>query len=690
MCSLFKHSEVLGMWPDALLQRLSAQSTVLRFRAGEIVVHRREPSTCALLLLSGTCDVVDGDDARRRKGVRGADVSRQFRAPFVLCDVAAFNNVPHTSYVLSVSSCEFVCAPRNVLVAMVSSLSQATTRTLLNFVLRRRQETMPSTLPMTEARIRLSLLFRSVSAEFVSAMIPRLIPRVIPVGGILYEAGRLCTEMYFIRRGVVKLQDCESDTSGQTVRDGVCLGERELVFREKFACTAIALANLEVYILKHDDFCALVSTFDDEKKEIYRAASARKEVDLYQMHLHGAGMLGSCVAHIPVFGQFASPEMITALQYRFTPRVLNAGEFIVSSTEACDRLIIITRGTAVVRDGRANPFVVEKGECIGYTCLLCHRWLHSVVAVEPVDLWELRREDYAECLQKFGILENVAACITRLLQPLVPTSRKFDFMEAVVKNFPNPNSFPELKTPNLHPIVQSDGRCSFIRWNKVPVHVTKRLTKTTKATVEIIDPTTDASYVSRDAASPISVVADATVGLAAPSAEVVEVATLDAEQRSLLTLSVRVETDILGNLTSPTLQPPEHLEGGGAPAVRARQRRRSTLELRSTGVPSTTALRELAHRHDERMSKMERTRMLIFSMTPPTRPKKASPPPPRADAPYVPEWARPQPPKADKPPRPCTNRSDRRCPLFFRADSSISDKLGSLLERARALAKEGP
>ena len=321
-----------------------------------------------------------------------------------------------------------------------------------------------------------------------------------PSGG----GGNSSAAYSYMRHGVpIRVASASFKELGKLIgvlREGATFGERELFFREKVRVTVVALSNCDLYSLSLADLNSLRQENASVAALVAAAASQQREEDLTEVDQHGEA-LRQFVARIPVLERFASPTVMDELKRLLRPRVLNTGQRLVSRAEHCDRLIILTRGTARVHDGGSSlsgtvrdtgrrarggnanglppgsppPAVAasvtgakkpsaeattirrrrwsffELGECIGYTCLLEHRWRYLVTAVEPVDLWELPRDDYIALLKRHGRLYDLVLGATRqLMQPLLHMPNRDPSLDGIIFQLPRPNTFPHLKTPNVY------------------------------------------------------------------------------------------------------------------------------------------------------------------------------------------------------------------------------------------------
>ena len=321
---------------------LARSATLLTCKAGEIVMHQREPAHCLVVVLRGDVDffaapcrekqtqVAHQPDAHlphhllysrvRRKGLTSCHWLHRSKGPFVFGGVACFNAEPSSSY--------SVCASDHTVLAFISrfqlircfcSLPTFLGQQLAVKANRQRAENLPLAFPLTEERIRLSPLLRDLPAKGIDFVKKCAIPIVFPKGAVICEKGSIGSSISFLRRGLVMRQSsrgsattagnddssifgdnertgtsgilCNKGEDEQTskssqesaaiFRDGATFGELELFFKEKYKSTISAVTNCDVYVFKYNDFVSLQTAISTAKEAITEAAVALREDELW-------------------------------------------------------------------------------------------------------------------------------------------------------------------------------------------------------------------------------------------------------------------------------------------------------------------------------------------------------------------------------------------------------------------------
>lgn len=501
--ALLQSSPLLRQWPVQLLGELAEKIIWKSFEYGDIITHLGEPAVGGVrFIASGMCELlVPGDQTEqydwspsrkevqaprhsymsqflgynsqreKSKGMSKCVSLKMISAPAVLADFSVLNEEPYLWFCVASNDTAVATIPRNDFVAMFQKLPVGIAQSIVSDAYTQRARNLPFTFPMTNGRLRVSRLFRDFPHNGISIVFSKLRPRFYPRGEVICEKDHFTNEIFFLRRGLVGFKD----EGGRRVimRDGACFGERELCFRERFQFKIVAMTNVDMYILKDADLQVIKSN-DTYKALLNEAASEQRETDLAATgaNLVGSTKLDEFVRAIPLLNYFAPQELFDELRSMLTPRVFNSRQLIVSRADPCDKLLILTRGVAQIRAAipTANPFYLQIGECIGYTCLADHSWDKSVWSVEPCDVWELDRRLYIKLLRKYAIYHLVLGATEHLLQPLYPFPHRCDALGSTIFAIPNPNSFPHLKTPNMHPIVNEDQHLVYPPWRDFSVN----------------------------------------------------------------------------------------------------------------------------------------------------------------------------------------------------------------------------
>lgn len=479
---------------------------------------------------------------QKRKGLTNTRFLRTVEAPFVIGDIAMLNNEPRLYYAVAQTQVDAMIIPKQAFLNVFQAIpNPAITLRLVSIAHAIRASNMQRAFPLTTSRLRMSALLRNLQEDDLEKILVFARPRVFARGMSILDKGRLCHHIYVIRRGVVEetTEIASARRSGTStgnagvktffLSEGATFGDREACFKEKSLATYVAESNVDMYMIAIEDVMRLGETVRAriaEAARLIRAAveaassSAKHEDDSFMSEKRtkaqflphtdaGSGIktaqsLAEHIREIPLWRAVDMPaDLLQFVLPLWKSRRFQRGEYVFRKSETCAAMMILMRGGARLVDAPACGTVIPVGECVGYTCLLQHRWEFSCLATETSEFAVLEVERLYEALHQWDrggvrmpsalwlsddvdmesslfanpVFEQPAPIVAdisaqpgklytrllhacqQLLQPLLRRSAGFSSnpkIDAVVRRTPNPNSFEELAVANLHPISLDD------------------------------------------------------------------------------------------------------------------------------------------------------------------------------------------------------------------------------------------
>jgi CRP-like cAMP-binding protein len=501
----------------------------------------------------------------KSKGLTNTHFVRSVAAPFVFGDMAILNDEPRLFFCVAESVVDVVVVPRSAFFAALQGLPTINGPVrVLSVAHAVRAANMPIAFPLTLARLRLSPLFIRFTDEELQLLLVCAQPKVFAQGAIILERSRPCQNVYIVRRGLVEeVKERGHHASGNQQRTSVALwegatfGEREAHFKERSDAQYIASTNVDLYQIPMDEIVRMCSRSELLKSRVVEAAKQLRVYDPHEEVLQAAKAAADAavVAHIsdqqphhlastseylamsskhkryvdlmraiPFWNAVGLPrDLLEALAPHWVSQLYSKGECLFYKSDMCDKMVIIMRGNAKLLDApQTSSFGngMTTGECVGYTCLLEHRWQYSAMATEVTEAISLPREKLMETIKLWdaGLLrqpshaggssdaagivtamdaslllqgahtaahsgDGVALSVqsfvpssskkttsiyyqkllhatTQLLQPLfrraAATAFTFPALDAATRRAPSPNSFDQLTIVNLHPISREE------------------------------------------------------------------------------------------------------------------------------------------------------------------------------------------------------------------------------------------
>jgi len=199
--------------------------------------------------------------------------------------------------------------------------------------------------------------------------------------------------MYFLSQGnVVILNDDGQETA--TLNPGSYFGEIALLTSEKRTASVVALTFCDILMLTKDEF-----EFVLKKKKFQREREQINNVDKERIIRHRKQRL---VKRLPLLSQ-SKPEFTEALASRLRYTTFQKGDYIIREKEIGTEMYFLDKGNAeaITADGTVLATIPEGG-FFGEIAILydCVRTA-SVVAVTPVDIFSLKREEFEQVLITF-------------------------------------------------------------------------------------------------------------------------------------------------------------------------------------------------------------------------------------------------------------------------------------------------
>ncbi|CUF58855.1 cyclic nucleotide-binding protein, putative [Bodo saltans] len=393
----------------------------------------------------------------KAKGVTNTHYVRSVVAPFVFGDMAILNDEPRLFYCVAVSVVDVIVVPRSSFFAALQGLPNINgPARVLSVAHTVRAANMPIAFPLTLARLRLSPIFLRFTDEELQLLLVCAQPKVFAQGAVILERARPCQNVYIVRRGLVE-EIKERGTGGNMHRTSVALwegatfGEREAHFKERSDAQYLASTNVDLYQIPMDEIVRMCSRSEFLKS---RVAEAAKQLRVYDPHEdvlqearaaadaavaahnndagHSHQQLASTAEYlamsskhkryvdlmraIPLWNAVGLPkELLEALAPHWVSQLYSRGECLFYKSEMCSKMVIIMRGNAKLLDApQSSSFgssSMATGECVGYTCLLEHRWQYSAMATEVTEAISLPRHKLLEVLKMWdaGLLRQQSA-----------------------------------------------------------------------------------------------------------------------------------------------------------------------------------------------------------------------------------------------------------------------------------------
>eukprot|EP01062_Namystynia_karyoxenos_P007951 TRINITY_DN127_c0_g3_i1.p1 TRINITY_DN127_c0_g3~~TRINITY_DN127_c0_g3_i1.p1 ORF type:complete len:1560 (+),score=336.76 TRINITY_DN127_c0_g3_i1:80-4681(+) len=419
--AILLQTEVFRDFPASSLDELARSVIPDVMNAGDVVLHQGEPTGKAMtLLITGDTSIFQRQPGASKGAgtlLGAASAPRLFGEFSLLCEE------PCLATVVAVARVELGYLRQQDFLNALWKLPPMLRAAVNDVALAKRKSNLVNTFQASEEQLRQTPLFRDLPPPQLRMVLSKLRPRVTPPGAVICRQGDKSNEMYFVARGKIALK--VATPTGEemlvaTLPGGTCFGEWGLLFGERRTATAVSMVVCELWVLSGADL-AEVANSAAVREPLRESVNAQRLRSLQEMRSQKKfkATLQDYVMAIPLLRRVLTRSLAAQLADLFAPRVFSAGDIICTRSEMCDRIIIATRGKATVQDGGPERRHLALGEAVGYTCLLEHRWIHPIVAVNCVDIWEIRRGALTRFLRQHGLYGEVLRMSILILQPYI-------------------------------------------------------------------------------------------------------------------------------------------------------------------------------------------------------------------------------------------------------------------------------
>lgn len=468
-----------------LLTRLTHSSKVPTALVAPDAVGRKQQAAVANVSLPPTYVVASSRD--KRYAAHNIHNPMMALSPAVFGAVNLLTNEPYTQTLRSLSKVETFTLTRDAFYRILSlNVPPRISSVTISTAFEKRNERMRKRFPITVDHVRRFNLFARVSNEFAVALLDKLEPNAIPASFTLLGAGQTCEAMHFLQSGFVGVYKRTDSSLSSTVasccsgsfrfkRGGddddnveklmtkmyapALLGDSALMYNSANEYSIVTLTDCDAYVLSKAHFSQLCRQNPSDVDTMLDAARGQRKEELKTNHLKFRSLL----ANLPMLRDIVEPHCERDFLNLFTPRSYRPLSCVCSTSEFCDRILVLTKGKIVIGDeaseiaaeklravdeqqsrgaddgsspsthmgvltattphctaaaGGRGGHVMKRWESIGWSCCVPHRWGQTAMTLErSVETLELHYLDLMLFLHEKGHLQSVTNAIKVLMFP---------------------------------------------------------------------------------------------------------------------------------------------------------------------------------------------------------------------------------------------------------------------------------
>eukprot|EP00760_Papus_ankaliazontas_P023348 PhM_4_TR2045/c3_g2_i1/m.95506 len=434
-------------WPVNLLQETISALQMISFEKDEFIIHEDEQAGSGIFFLATGSVAVLKKTARLRKDGKkaksiGLDNSKKLvdLKPVVCFGEFAFlTEEPRTASVRANSRVDLWVLPKHDFHRIFDRLPRSLLSSVISIAFEKRNNNMAISYPMTVDILRSFAIFKNSSSVALKQIRTKLTPYAVPKNHTILKLGEPGKSMYFLRYGKCGIHQIvdSSETHVSTLSAGELFGEDAVLYHGLYSVTIKTLTNCDLWALSKDALESVMGPLPEEQEKMMGAARIARQQKLKLQALRFREFIDRLPLVSSLVSKFAFKELVS----RFEAKVYKPRDVICSTAHFADRLIVLTKGSIRVGDGDW-----AFGECVGYTCLVPHRWAATALTVDIVEVLELPLAEYERFLKHHGVYERMLELVKALLFPRA--SKPQTVLEALEQT-------KHLRTPILYPISMS-------------------------------------------------------------------------------------------------------------------------------------------------------------------------------------------------------------------------------------------
>lgn len=343
--------------------------------------------------------------------------------PAILAASSIVTGEPHPETVVAQSSCDVWNVPFRIFSDCFRELSAGVTASVVEKAFLPRVAKLRVSVVISAATLRSTDLFSTCPEYLLEELARNCVPRCWRQHSVLFASGRCPSFMYLLICGTVAgYRGVETQTvtksfeitasspwthdggseGPQAPRDVRLLGAEELLEGKPTALQYRCESRCDGFLIPHSAVQTALHLLPHDHFQVILRAKRATVVG------QSAG-LADRASSFPFLGSRLSAAAASEMMAMFVPNVYKSMTIICSTSENCDRVLLLLKGSAQV-----DTCEWKVGEFIGYSCVLSHRWSRSVIARETVEVLELPRLQFIKFLhgkKLFGEYEMFIRCL---------------------------------------------------------------------------------------------------------------------------------------------------------------------------------------------------------------------------------------------------------------------------------------
>ena len=445
---ILQRQSMFQQWPVSLLKEVIDRLMLASYDKNDFIIHEDERSGSGIyFVMTGKVVVLKKKD-RCCKAIGGANAHVLVTLNPIICvgEFSFLTEEPRMASIRALCRVDCLVLKKEDFAYFVKQLSPGVFKSVIEVAFATRNSNMHLSYPLTEAVIRQCPIFEPCPSDMLEELIISSTPYCVPKDFRICNADDPALKLFFLRNGkcgvVRSIRNAygrrSSDTIVQTLRSPCVIGDSAVIHTGPYGDSVVTLSTCDFWVLPKDAFDKSLRRYRSVESLVMSEARNQRQQQL----AHQQNLFRGCIYNIPFILSMCSKDQQRELVWSFQAHVYKPLSVICSTTQFADRLIILYKGTCKVGERE----FWRQGECIGFSCIVPHKWSCKVVASGVVECLELPLFLFDEFLTRHNLKKRLLRHIKRLLFP-------YAFPVSDVKRS---HSFvTSLKSPVMYPVSQS-------------------------------------------------------------------------------------------------------------------------------------------------------------------------------------------------------------------------------------------
>ena len=427
--NILRNSDVFKLWPEKALLDLAAKAIPWAFSRGEIIFHEREQCFSIVIFISGKATVatsIGGEKGMKEMNARQGcnyEVQNTITAGRITGEYAVLSEelkmwlkADEHSSVFFIKNDDFIARLEHLPQAVRHEVSKSSlVKRRLNMLAKR----------MAPQALKASFLLKYVPLLIANEVVNLFKEIVVPRGTLVCEQGGLGKFIYYIAQGTCDVTVGVGGGKELTVaklKAGHFFGELSIWYSQPMSANVRTTSVCEMWGLGKKDIHEIKAVLLNagEREEVDEETKRKRKGNALMARASNERNILKYVRNVPMLA-LLDEDGLQELLPLFEPEVYLLKDIIASKSRRCDRLIIITAGTATRLDDFNQSF--PPGSFFGATCLLCHRWGFTIVANSFCDIWSISQRSLASVLVRRQRYNTAVRQTMLQLQPMIDDSQ---------------------------------------------------------------------------------------------------------------------------------------------------------------------------------------------------------------------------------------------------------------------------